>query len=273
MNENGAGRRRHCMVVHAYYPDGETRVEREAEALVADGYHVDVICLRQPKEAPLARYGSVQVYRVPVRREKDSLAKQFLSYLHFFALAAAKVTQLDRRDPYHTIQVHNLPDFLVFCALIPKLRGRPVILDLHDLMPEFYASRFRQDGRSFLARLIGWQERLACRFADHVVTVTDLWRETLIQRGVPPAKVSVVMNVADHRVFNRAVRSEPRRNGGVVHLFYHGIVAPRAGLDIILEAIARLHRDLPGLRFTIHGEGRDYGTVLAGLAERLHIAD
>jgi hypothetical protein len=40
-------KKRHCMIVHAYYPIGEIRVEREARALIEKGYEVDVICLQQ----------------------------------------------------------------------------------------------------------------------------------------------------------------------------------------------------------------------------------
>ena len=46
--------KRHCMIVHAYYPVGETRVQREALALIDAGYAVDVICLREQGEAPRA---------------------------------------------------------------------------------------------------------------------------------------------------------------------------------------------------------------------------
>ena len=42
------------------------------------------------------------------------------------------------------VQVHNLPNFLVFAALTPKLTGVQVILDLHGLMPEFYAERYHR---------------------------------------------------------------------------------------------------------------------------------
>ena len=38
---------RHCMVVHNYYPLGEPRVQRQAEALAEVGAEVDVICLRR----------------------------------------------------------------------------------------------------------------------------------------------------------------------------------------------------------------------------------
>jgi hypothetical protein len=70
------------------------------------------------------------------------------------------------------VQAHNLPDFLVFAALVPKLLGARLILDLHDLMPEFYASRFKSGMTSFPIRLLCWQERLSCLFAKHVITVT-----------------------------------------------------------------------------------------------------
>ncbi len=73
--------------------------------------------------------------------------------------------------------MHNLPDFLVFSALPTKLRGVPVILDLHDLMPEFFAGRFGS-GRAaaWIGRLVRLQERVSCRFADHVITVSEHWR-------------------------------------------------------------------------------------------------
>src|SRR5687768_14038652 len=111
----------HCMVVHAYYPLTETRVQREAEALVAAGYAVDVICLRGEGEAAREHYRGVDVHRLPVRVDKNSLGRQFLSYLRFFALATIRLSRLHLQRPYRSVQVHNLPDFLVFCAMLPKL--------------------------------------------------------------------------------------------------------------------------------------------------------
>jgi hypothetical protein len=96
-----------------------------------------------------------------------------------------KLAVLDRRRHYRVVQVHNLPDFLVFAAVIPKLRGALLLLDLHDLMPEFYAARFHQDLARWPVRLVRWQEWLSCAFADHVITVKEFWRHTLIVRGVP----------------------------------------------------------------------------------------
>lgn len=253
-------RPRHCMVVYAYYPLAETRVQREAETLVHAGYVVDVICLGKPGEPTRERYRGVDVHRLPVQLERRSIARQLLNYLRFLARAAARLTRLHLRHRYGTVQVHNLPDFLVFCALVPKLQGVPVILDLHDLMPEFFEGRFGPDRRRWLQRLIRWQERLSCRFADHVLTVSEHWRETLISRGVPAERCSVVMNVADERVFTRRPRTPT--HDGHFQLLYHGTVTHRYGLDLAIRAVDLLRDELPELQLTVLGRGDDVPTLL-----------
>jgi glycosyltransferase involved in cell wall biosynthesis len=258
--------RRHCMVVHAYYPLGEVRVQREAEALIAQGYEVDIICLRTPGERPIDLYHGVNIYRLPVRRHKGSGALvQLLEYLMFFTWTFFKLTALHLRRRYDVIQVHNLPDFLVFAALVPKLTGTPIILDLHDLMPEFFASRFGVSQSSLSVRLVYLQERLACRFANHVITVTEHWRQSLIQRGVPADKCSVLMNLADPRIFKKPTHTQPKlQNNNRFRLIYHGAIPQRYGLDLVLRAIDRVRTEIPGIHFTIIGRG-EY------LAELLHL--
>ena len=84
-------------------------------------------------------------------------------YLAFFVRAGWAVARAHRRRRYALVQVHTLPDFLVV-----RRRCRsgspacPVILDLHEAMPEFFrdaASRGRR-ARSSTARLV-LQERLS----------------------------------------------------------------------------------------------------------------
>ena len=153
----------HCMIVHAHYPVGETRVERQAQALLVHGFQVDVICLRNQDEAPFEFVDGVTVYRLPVRRHKQrGVVIQFLEYLAFFWLAFFKASILYWKRHYRVVQVHNLPDFLVFAAVLPKLFGARLILDLHDLMPEFYAARFCAELSCLPVQLVRWQEAMAC---------------------------------------------------------------------------------------------------------------
>jgi glycosyltransferase involved in cell wall biosynthesis len=249
------------MVVYALYPVTETRVQREAEALARSGTRVDVICLRGEGEPARERYRGVEIHRVPVRRVRADLGHQLMSYAHFLLLAAVRLTRLHLQHPYRTVQVHNLPDFLVFCALVPKLLGARIILDLHDLMPEFFAGRFGASPRGLLPTLIRWQERLACGFADHVITVSEHWRRTLIQRGVPERKCSVVMNVADERIFTRAPDT-PRPAGESFRLIYHGAISYRHGLDLAIRAVGLLRDEIPEIHLTIIGRGDELPALM-----------
>jgi glycosyltransferase involved in cell wall biosynthesis len=260
------------MVVHAYYPLGETRVEREASALVDAGHRVDVICLRDEGERPYDRVKGIHIYRMPVARKRiGGFAGQLVEYLIFFLLAALKLNALHLRRRYATIQVHNLPDFLVFCAFLPKVLGARVILDIHDLMPEFFASLTGRSQRSLLVRLVTLQERLSCWFADHVITVTEIWRERLISRGVSPGKVSVVMNVADEQIFYALDHDVPEpevRRG--FRLIYHGTFKQHYGMAELIQAIGMVKGKIPGICLVLQGIG-EYYPEMVRLVDKLDL--
>ncbi len=250
---------RHCMVVHAYYPFDETRVQRQAEALVERGHVVDVICLRRGSEPSVEEIQGVTAYRIPVRRDNQrGVFGQFFEYLAFLLLAFATVTRQHLRRHYSVVQVHNLPDFLVLAALVPRLTGSRIILDLHDLMPEFYCAKFQSSLSSWPVRLITLQEQLACRFAHHVLTATESWRQTLIRRGVPPSKCTTVMNLADTRYF---APGSPADDSDCFRLVYHGQITRRYGLDLLLQAMVRVRTTVPNIQLTIHGRGEFLETV------------
>ena len=71
------------------------------------------------------------------------------------------------------MQIHSLPDFLVFAALPLRLVGVPVLLDLHEAMPEFFVTRFPRSANPLTHRLLLLQERLSIAFATHVLTVNE----------------------------------------------------------------------------------------------------
>jgi glycosyltransferase involved in cell wall biosynthesis len=257
-NQSSKSEIRHCMVVHNYYPFAETRVQRQAETLINYGCNVDIICLRFADEPEVEKVQGVSVYRLPLRRNKQGgPVMQLFEYLAFLIFAFFKLSALHLKRRYHTVQVHNLPDFLVFAALIPKLTGSRVLLDLHDLMPEFFCAKFDTVMDSMPVRLIRWQEWLSCRFADHVITVTESWRQTLIQRGIAPNKCSVVMNVADSRYFstNGSNIVNSSSEDDYFRLIYHGTLAHRYGIDLALRALAQVRQEIPNVRLTIHGRG------------------
>lgn len=273
-NSKSIHKRRHCMVVHAYYPLGETRVEREAHALIDQGYEVDVICLKVSGDLSNETINGVGIHRLPVSRHKKSgRFIQLLEYLAFFILASIKLSALFYSRRYDCVQVHNLPDFLVLSAVIPKIFGTRIILNIHDLMPDFYAASINGDFSSFPVRLILWEEKISCSFADHVICVTENARQALIDRGVPAAKISIVMNVADSKIFYRLPRDEFQpKDHNEFRLVYHGAVTKRYGVDLLVIALAQIRNQIPEIKLKLIGGG-EFWDELISLTKDLQLED
>jgi hypothetical protein len=112
------------------------------EALVLARHEVEVICLRGPGEPGFERRGQVTVRRVPLRISRASRANYLLAYGAFFMVAMAITATRHLRHRFDLVQVNTLPDFLVFAAIVPRLLGARVLLDLQESTPEFYAVKF-----------------------------------------------------------------------------------------------------------------------------------
>ncbi|MEO8229230.1 MAG: glycosyltransferase family 4 protein [Chloroflexota bacterium] len=266
-----------CMIVHSYYEE-DPRVRREAEALVARGRPVDVIALRRPEDGRDGVLNGVRVTRLDVQRHQGAGLWTYLrEYLGFLVRAGWTLTRSLRRRRYAVVQVHSLPDFLVFAAVPAKLVGVPVILDLHEAMPEFFKSRFPSVRGPLVRRALLLQERLSIAFADRVFSVNELMAERLLDLGVRPDKLTIVPNAPDLDLFDPG--SHPRRafrEDGSLRLVYTGALTPTYELDVALDAIAKLAADRPDLdvRLELYGRGdsegplRSLGSTL-GIAERL----
>ena len=246
-----------AVVVFAYYPR-DPRVRRETEALIEAGHRVDVICLRRNGEPDRESVGGAQVYRLPLQHKRAGRFHYFWSYLYFTWLAFFTLSILYMRKRYDLIHVHNMPDALVFSALLPRLCGCKVILDLHDPMPEVYLSKYTTGASHLIIGLIRLVERCSIWFSDVVLTVNTACRELFISRGCPQSKIHVVMNLPQDSVFggnpaDTNLDVTRRKNSFVI--MYHGTVVERNGLGVALEAIEHIRDRIPNLVFEVYGEG------------------
>jgi glycosyltransferase involved in cell wall biosynthesis len=258
-----------------WYPF-DPRVRRLAEAAADAGDAVDVICIRQPGEKRFEIYNGVRIYRMPMGRGFGrSLPMTILAWCWFMVLAGAVVSWLHLKRGYQVIHVHNMPDFLVFATLFPRLFGAKIILDVQDVSPELMAAKAGGRKRKLILRLAIWQERISTRYAHHVVTVGWPFEELLLQRGVPKKKLSILINSADPKMFP-AARRQPAPSDvspdGPFILMYHGTLAERNGLDTAIRALALARQKAPNLRLDIKGRGESK-PVLMQLAEELGVAD
>jgi glycosyltransferase involved in cell wall biosynthesis len=243
------------MVVHAVYP-GDPRVRRQSDALIAAGHEVDVIALRGPREPADERDGAMRVMRLPVNRTFHGFAGHMAEYLAFAGLVAVRLAREHRRRRYGLVQVATVPDFLAFAAAPLRLAGVPLLLDLHEDMPEFFRDRFGHPLLRPLHPLVTATTRAAAASATELITVHEPLRQLAIARGVAPERIHVVMNSADGRLFSPD-RHQRRAfmEDGELRLIHHSNLQRLYGLDLAVEALASIDPDELPHRLDVYGDG------------------
>ena len=244
----------------------DSRIQRQAGALAERGDEVHLVCLNPQSDEP-AGGGRIHVHGVMDEKAAGGITSYVKGYGAFLARAMRRVTSLDRAAPFDLVEIHNMPDFLTLAALRPKRRGVPVILNVHDTFPELFKTKFGGRGASVAMGVLRLEERWSAGLADAVVVVTAEAGEILNARGVGVGRTTVVMNTPEERLFGP--QRKPRRlpMDGPVRALYHGGLAPRFGVDLLIEAVGRLERDLPELELRICGTGSEHAR-LAAVARR-----
>lgn len=263
-------RKKVCMLVHNSY-ETDNRVRRYAEALAKRGDHVDVISLAGGS-VPVGseEISGVTVYRVQ-HRERNERGKWSYAWrlLRFLFLSSVFLTRRHRDIRYDVVHVHNLPDFLVFAAWYPKITGTRVILDIHDIVPELFANKFDTEPGDIYFEFLKLVEKASAAFADFVIVSNHLWYEKLVSRAVPKEKCTVFLNHVDPALFYRRERT---RTDDRVIIIFPGSFQWHQGLDIAIEAFARVRSKVPNAEFHIYGGGDEKAELMA-LTERLGLHD
>ena len=264
-----------AVLAHAYYEE-DSRVRREAEALIRAGRSVDVFGLRRPGDPPEGMLDGVAIHRLDVRRHQGAgIGVYVLEYLDFLARTTIALARAHRAHRFALVHVDTLPDFLVFAAMPLKLAGVPVLLDLHEAMPEFFRARFPRRASRVAQVLLRLQERASIAAADAVVTVNDALGDRLVALGTRAAKVTVILNTPDVALFDSAAHEERAfMADGVLRLVYAGALTPTYEIDVAIEAVAALARDRPELPVVLEVYGRgDAEPTLRARAADLGVAD
>ena len=262
-------RKKICMITYSSY-ETDNRVRRYAEALVRRGDQVEVIALAGP-DVPLGsdEIGGVNLYRIQRRERNERVMWTYAWRLLRFLLAASVF--LKRRHKhlhYDLIHIHNMPDFLVFAAWYPKWTGAKLILDIHDLVPDLFSSKFDSHGKGGCIGFLKAVEKVSARFVDHVIVSNHLWYDKLVARSVPEEKCSVFINHVDPGIFYRRPRT--RTDEKLIALF-PGSLQWHQGLDIAIKAFARAKSKMPNAEFHIYSGGGAIGVQdeLANLVNSL----
>jgi glycosyltransferase involved in cell wall biosynthesis len=266
------------LVIRQGYLPFDPRVWRALKAVIGNGHEVDVICKRMAGQPALEEVPGLSIRRLRSAYVKGGRLAYLAQYAGFMIKAAWLAARLGRSHRYDLVQVHSLPDTLVFAAIHPRLRGARVLLDLQEPMPEFLASKFGFAMDHPAVRMVGRLEQLAIRFADHVTTCTNEMRDAFVRRGAPAEKISVILNSADEELFDPTHFAPRARAAGRFVLVCHGTIEERYGHDTVVHAIAKLSDDIPELRLNVFGDGSHKPALVdlvrqLGLEERVSFSE
>jgi len=167
----------------------------------------------------------------------EGFAKRILDYLSFMVTAVLASLFVRRVD----VIVGTSPQFFTACAAyaVGAVKRRPWIFELRDIWPE----SIRAVGAMKKERLLDLLERLELflyRKATAMVSVTNAFKQNLVDRGIDPAKIFVVTNGVDTSRFapipkDQALLADLQLNDAFVagYIGTHGMAH---GLDTVIDA-------------------------------------
>jgi glycosyltransferase involved in cell wall biosynthesis len=262
--------KRAAMVSLSSYP-ADPRPRRAADALLKEGISVDFLCLEDGKAPRREVLNGINVLRLPVTHRRGGKFAYAYEYSSFILMCATVLGWRSIRHRYDLVYVHNMPDILVLSALIPKMLGAKVVLDQHDPMPELMKTIFNLQENSLSVRIIALLEKCSFALVNRVVTVNVACKRIFSSRSCRPEKISVVMNSPDETIFPFQARhlssSTSPSTTKPFSIMYHGSIVERNGLDVAVEAFARVRQVIPSAELRIYGSKNSF---LERVMEQVH---
>jgi glycosyltransferase involved in cell wall biosynthesis len=264
--------KRVAMVLLSSYP-ADPRPRRAVETLLKQGMSIDLICVADAGAPATEVQGNLSIRRLDIAHRRGGKLAYFYEYFSFLFMATMILAFRTPTRRYDLVYIHNMPDILVISALLPKLFGAKVILDMHDPMPELMVTIYRVPEQSKTVKIIKILEKWSMKRADLVITVNIACKRIFSNRSVPAEKVGVVMNSPDGEIFPfRTPRSYPAATSSPNQPFvimYHGSLLERNGLDLAVDAVGKIKDAVPNVILKIYGKKTPFlEQIMKGVEDR-----
>lgn len=251
----------------------DARIIRLSSALIEKNIDVDLICLRYKDQPKYEVLNGVNIHRIIKNFHQDSIFSYIFFSIVFVFRALFKSISLSSKNKHDLVHVHNMPDYLVFSAAYHKLKGIPVILDIHDITVELFKEKWSRKKFAYFESVLKFSERLSCNFADHVLTVTKECVDILVNRDIKSEKITLIMNSADENVFTNDTSRFKRHHNKGFKLLYHGTIAKRFGIHYFIKAMPEILKIVPDAEYHLYGSfNNEYSNELNKMIIELGLA-
>ena len=223
-----------------------------SEALATSGVAVDLICndemsTRETRAIPVLNlfsiYATPQDYQGNVRK----LFAVFWSYVRILRYSATSSAPIFHILWNYKFRFFDRTIFLLFCKLLRK----DIVFTAHNV------NKGERDGTDSLLNRISL--RIQYQLVDHILVHTSKMKEQLVQNfGVREEKISIVPFGTYDMVPQSELTAEEARqrlglNSSDQTILFFGHIAPYKGIDLLVDAFARIAVQNPNYRLVIAG--------------------
>ncbi|KKN58103.1 hypothetical protein LCGC14_0555360 [marine sediment metagenome] len=250
----------------------DTRVQREANFLAQNGFEIEVINCKSPKESNKGelnynkRIKNSEIMQVQPKKRQTvkSLLKFWFLAFHYL------IKEKNRPNIIHAHDLTGLPPAILYKILYPKVK---LIYDSHELFPEAAKDKLNKFHWLFFLLL----EKICGKFITILIGASPLQLKILKRRINKPQ--FCILNVPDLDFIKKDFDYEnlkfhplsPHKEKKVKIIYSGGVHTHRGYDEFILSAAKLLEKDL-NFEFWIVGDG-DYLNNIKEMVEKYKLTD
>jgi len=265
----------HSIPLHSGYTFRTLSILREQRALGWETFH-----LTSPKHT--AGFATEEVvegwhfYRTPGAAVSGSRIPGMAELDLMRDLESRLQMVADQVRP-HILHAHSPVLNAIPALRVGKRLGIPVVYEVRAFWEDAAVDHGTTTEGSLRYRLTRRLETHALRRANHVFTICEGLRREIVERGIPPDKVTVIPNAVDIESFEVGGRADAELQArlglqGCTVVGFIGSFYAYEGLDLLLDALPQLLQQRPDVRLLLVGGGPQEA-MLKAQAQRLGVVD
>ena len=269
----------HSLPLHSGYSFRTVSILREQRALGWDTHHVTTPRHYGGSGAPEETADGWTFHRTPFTPGLLSKLPAAGPYFDEMRATAARLDELVTRLQPDVLHAHS-PVLNALPALsVGRRRGIPVVYEMRASWEDAAVDHGSTREGSLRYRLSRGLESYALKRVDAITTICEGLRGDIMSRGIDASRITVIPNAVDVTSFAYGAPADAALRGrlgldGATVLGFAGSFYGYEGLDLLLEAAARLAPARPELRVLLVGGGPQEEALKAqaqqlGIAERV----
>lgn len=200
---------------------------------------------------------NVKILRVGLKlKEGNNFILRTLRYI-LISFSIYRAAKKIKPDVY---LVTSTPPFLgIVGGFLSKIA--PTVYNLQDLFPDSLVTTNKSKENTFIFKLFKKLERSFYENNSHILTISEDFKRSILSKGVPEEKISIVYNWIDTEAVIPVKRTDNKLfdkyslDPDAFYVTYCGNIGHTQNLEMVIDVAKRLENTLPEIKFVFFGDG------------------